>query len=94
MGSPVQGHPELVSGSGVDPLGGGDGGPLTDNVVFTAISGFSAFKPTAILMLATWNSQLATALRRTVKEKRFFTAISGFSAFKGTAVLMLATWNR
>jgi len=83
LGSPVQGHPELVSGSGFDALGGGDGGPLTDNVVFTAISEFSAFKPTAILMLATWNSQLATALRRTgprswtVNEKRFFTAFSG-----------------
>ncbi|WP_147435077.1 hypothetical protein, partial [Mesotoga sp. HF07.pep.5.2.highcov] len=46
-------------------LSTGDGGPLTDNVVFTAISGFSAFKGTAVLILATWNSQLLTALRRT-----------------------------
>ncbi|PNE22288.1 hypothetical protein V511_08470 [Mesotoga sp. Brook.08.YT.4.2.5.1] len=31
----------------------------------SAASGLSAFKRTAILMLATWNRKLATALRRT-----------------------------
>ena len=30
--------------------------------LFAALSGFSAFKRTTVLMLATWNSQLATAL--------------------------------
>jgi|GEM_PF-4131928 len=32
---------------------GGDGGPLTDNVVLRAFSGCSAFKRAAVLMLAT-----------------------------------------
>ncbi|AFK07323.1 hypothetical protein BG32_01670 [Mesotoga sp. HF07.pep.5.2.highcov] len=36
MGSPVQSHPELVSGSGFDPLGGA-GRSLTDNVVFSSV---------------------------------------------------------
>jgi len=58
------------------------GGPLTDNVVFTAISGFSAFKGTVVLILATWNSQLAKALSKDGSmirnEGRLFAAISGF----------------
>ncbi len=32
-------HPELVSGSGFDPLGG-DGGPLTGNAVFISVQRF------------------------------------------------------
>ena len=38
-----------------------DDGPRT---VFTALSGFSAFKRSAVLILATWNRQLATVLAR------------------------------
>jgi len=37
---------------------------LTQGRLFTALSGFSAFKRKAALMLATWNSQLATVLVR------------------------------
>ncbi|CCU85290.1 conserved hypothetical protein [Mesotoga infera] len=41
-----------------------DDGPRT---VFTALSGFSAFKRSAVLMLATRNRQLATVLTRAVE---------------------------
>ncbi|RLL89424.1 hypothetical protein BG32_13810 [Mesotoga sp. HF07.pep.5.2.highcov] len=34
FGSPLLCHPELVSGSGFDPLGGG---PLTNNAVFISV---------------------------------------------------------
>ena len=63
FGTSLQGHPELVSGSNSkneEPgrvasergtaILGGDGGPLTDNVVFTAFSGFSTFKRAAALL--------------------------------------------
>ena len=63
FGVTIRCHPELVSGSNSkneEPgrvasergtaILGGDGGPLTDNVVFTAFSGFSTFKRAAALL--------------------------------------------
>jgi len=80
FGTSLQGHPELVSGSNSkneEPgrvasergtaILGGDGGPLTDNVVFTAISGFSTFKRAAALLprsgTGSDDSRLLTGLR-------------------------------
>ncbi len=39
-------------------------GPLTDNVVFISDQRIFSLKCTAVLMLATWNMQLATALSK------------------------------
>ena len=46
----------------LQPLHLEDGGPLTDNVVLSSDQRVLVLKRAAVLMLATWNMQLATAL--------------------------------
>ena len=63
-------HPKLVWGSGPEEprtwmrsVGTKNrSSPKDQGRLFAAFSGLSAFKPTAVLLLATWNKQLVTAL--------------------------------